>query len=161
MYGGCLLCPLYPLLLKQLKFGCLRFLLKSNNTKVQWKKKTLYNIHSRSSLDLVEWAAFRTIDWIIIFAYWSLVLTNPSESLSSFWVSITFLKVGSFFIADFHFIVDSLRVLFLALFCKQEKGRSRLSRGPHFLNLLSLGTHWSMRWAGSHGVSRLHQKCVT
>ena len=40
--------------------------------------------------------------------------------------------------------VDSLRVLFLALFCKQEEERSRLSRGPHFLNLRSLRTHWSM-----------------
>ena len=43
-----------------IKFGCLQFLLKRNNTKVQEKK--FYNIHSRTSLDLVEWAAFRTID---------------------------------------------------------------------------------------------------
>ena len=43
-----------------IKFGCLKFLLKRNNTKVQEKK--FYNIHSRTSLDLVEWAAFRTID---------------------------------------------------------------------------------------------------
>ena len=28
--------------------------------------------------------------------------SNPSESLSSFWVSITFLKVGSFYIARIH-----------------------------------------------------------
>ena len=39
----------------------------------KWKK--FYNIHSRSSLDLVEWAAFHTIDWVRIFAYWSLVLS--------------------------------------------------------------------------------------
>ena len=45
-------------------FGCLQFLLKRNNTKVQKikNKKKFYNIHSRPSLDLVEWAAFRTID---------------------------------------------------------------------------------------------------
>ena len=36
-----------------LKFGCLQFLLKRNDTKVQEKK--FYNIHSRYSLDLVEW----------------------------------------------------------------------------------------------------------
>ena len=34
--------------------------------------------------------------------------------------------------------VDSLRVLFLALFCKREE---ECSRGPHFLNLRSLRTH--------------------
>ena len=62
--------------------------------------------------------------------------SNPSVSLSSFRVSITFLKVGSFFIAHIH-----CRVLFSALFCKQEEERSRLSRGPHFLNLRSLRTH--------------------
>ena len=63
--------------------------------------------------------------------------SNPSDSLGSYWVSITFLKVRYFFIADFHFIVDSLRVRFLPIFCKQEKERSRLSGGPHFLNLCS------------------------
>ena len=45
-------------------FGCLQFLLKRNNTKVQEKK--FYNIHGRTSLGLVEWSAFRTIDWVRI-----------------------------------------------------------------------------------------------
>ena len=35
---------------------------------------------------------------------------------------------------------DTLTVLFLALFCKKERERSRLSRRPHFLNLRSLRT---------------------
>ena len=48
-----------------------------------------------------------------------------------------------------------------SLSCKQEEERSRLSRGPHFLNLRSLRTHWSILWAGSRGVSRLYKKCVT
>ena len=47
--------------IKQLKFGCLQFLLKRNNKKVQ-EKKRLHNIHNSTSLDIVKWAAFRTID---------------------------------------------------------------------------------------------------
>ena len=38
---------------------------RSNHLATQQYKgpgKKIYNIHSRSSLDLVEWAAFRTID---------------------------------------------------------------------------------------------------
>ena len=48
---------------------------------------------------------------------------------------------------------DTLTELFLVHSCKQERERSRLSRGPHFLNLRSPAcTHWSMqlRWASSH-----------
>jgi len=48
--------------------------------------------------------------------------------------------------------VDTLTVVFLALFCKQERECSRLSHGPHFLNLRSLRPHWSMRWAGPGDV---------
>ena len=125
-----------------LKFGCLQFLLKRNNTKVQEKK--IYNIHSRYSLDLVEWVvSLAAVFWMSrnappkerggalrdiqktatketsgmgCFSYNRLSKnfrlsiassvdsnqSNPSESLSSFWVSTTFLKEGSYFIARFH-----------------------------------------------------------
>ena len=66
--------------------------------------------------------------------------SNPSASLSSFWVSITFLKVESLCIARIH-CRFSESILSSALFCKQEEERSRLSRGPHLLNLRSLRTH--------------------
>ena len=49
--------------------------------------------------------------------------SNPSVSLSSFWVSITFQKDLSSLHAS---TVDTLRVLFSAIFCKQEEERSGL-----------------------------------
>ena len=44
--------------------------------------------------------------------------SNPFVSLSSFWVSITFQKDLSSLHAS---TVDTLRVLFSAIFCKQEE----------------------------------------
>ena len=43
--------------------------------------KKFCNIHSRSSLHLVEWAVFRTIDWVRIFPYRSLVLSIPTNQI--------------------------------------------------------------------------------
>lgn len=56
---------------------------------------------------------------------------------------------------------DTLTVLFLVLSCKQVRERFRLSRGPNFLNLHSLRTHWSMSWAGPRDVVLSHLEYAT
>ena len=57
---------------------------------------------------------------------------------------------------------DTLTELFLVHSCKRERERSRLSRGPHFLNLRSHAcTHWSMRWGGPRDIVLSRQEYAT